>query len=76
MANDYTWTFTTATVGTYFKVPDTNQSLCYDTFGNVISCVGTGQDGDYLIEVPGTQYFLIISLLVISPSHNHIYKVD
>ena len=31
-------------------VPDTGQSTCYDTPGNVISCDGTGQDGAYSIN--------------------------
>jgi len=33
-----------------FKLPDTGQTLCYDTSGNVISCFGTGQDGAYNIK--------------------------
>lgn len=32
--------------GTY-KLPDTGQTTCYDTSGNVINCKGTGQDGAY-----------------------------
>ena len=28
------------------KVPKTGQTTCYDAAGNVISCTGTGQDGD------------------------------
>ncbi len=27
-------------------LPETGQKICYDSTGNVISCVGTGQDGD------------------------------
>ncbi|MDD2734858.1 MAG: DUF1566 domain-containing protein [Desulfuromonadaceae bacterium] len=29
-------------------LPETGQNLCYDAAGNVISCSGTGQDGDWL----------------------------
>jgi hypothetical protein len=28
-------------------LPDTGQTLCYDSSGNTISCAGTGQDGAY-----------------------------
>jgi hypothetical protein len=34
-----------AFVGTV-QLPKTGQTTCYDTSGNVISCTGTGQDGD------------------------------
>ncbi len=30
-----------------FKLPDTGQTLCYDSAGKVINCAGTGQDGEY-----------------------------
>ena len=30
-----------------FKLPDTGQTQCYTSVGNVISCAGTGQDGEY-----------------------------
>lgn len=33
-------------------VPRTGQSLCYDTAGKVISCAGTGQDGERRIGAP------------------------
>ena len=33
-----------------FKLPDTGQTTCYDTAGNVISCASTGQDGAYNIN--------------------------
>lgn len=33
-----------------FKLPDTGQTLCYDSSGNEISCSGTGQDGEYNIN--------------------------
>jgi hypothetical protein len=33
-----------------FNLPDTGQTACYDTSGNVISCAGTGQDGEYNIH--------------------------
>ena len=33
-----------------FKLPDTGQTACYDTNGNIISCAGTGQDGEYNIN--------------------------
>jgi len=28
------------------NLPKTGQTICYDTSGNVISCAGTGQDGE------------------------------
>lgn len=33
-----------------FKLPDTGETTCYGSSGNVISCVGTGQDGAYNIN--------------------------
>jgi hypothetical protein len=33
-----------------FKLPDTGQTTCYDTSGNVINCAGAGQDGSYSIN--------------------------
>ncbi len=33
-----------------FALPDTGQTLCYDTAGAVIDCAGTGQDGEYNIN--------------------------
>jgi hypothetical protein len=33
-----------------FKLPDTGQTLCYDSSGSVIDCTGTGQDGAYNIN--------------------------
>jgi fibronectin type 3 domain-containing protein len=33
-----------------FILPDTGQTLCYDSSGNVIDCTGTGQDGAYDIN--------------------------
>jgi Protein of unknown function (DUF1566) len=33
-----------------FKLPDTGQTTCYDSSGNVINCAGTGQDGEYTIN--------------------------
>jgi hypothetical protein len=33
-----------------YKLPETGQTLCYDASGNVISCEGTGQDGEYTIN--------------------------
>ena len=29
------------------SVPQTGQTLCYDTAGTEIDCAGTGQDGEY-----------------------------
>ena len=41
---------TLLTVGFVFasaiELPRTGQTICYDTSGNVISCTGTGQDGE------------------------------
>ena len=31
-------------------MPDTGQTTCYDTDGNVIDCQGTGQDGEFSIN--------------------------
>ncbi len=37
--------------GSYgFLLPDTGQTNCYDSSGNVITCTGTGQDGAYPIN--------------------------
>jgi hypothetical protein len=33
-------------------VPRTGQSLCYDAAGNVISCVNSGQDGEFRYGAP------------------------
>lgn len=33
-----------------FSLPDTGQTKCYDTDGNVIACASTGQDGEYSIN--------------------------
>jgi Protein of unknown function (DUF1566)/Bacterial Ig-like domain/Putative binding domain, N-terminal len=30
-----------------FRLPDTGQTTCYDSSGNVVDCTGTGQDGEY-----------------------------
>lgn len=41
-----------AVIGTYnvfasvIQLPQTGQTDCYDSIGNIISCAGTGQDGD------------------------------
>ena len=34
------------------EAPRTGQTICYDTDGNVITCAGTGQDGDWLAGAP------------------------
>jgi hypothetical protein len=34
-------------VGKCRKLPATGQTKCYDTAGTIISCTGTGQDGEY-----------------------------
>lgn len=33
--------------GSSFKLPDSNQSNCYDTSGATRSCAGTGEDGEF-----------------------------
>lgn len=33
-----------------FALPDTGQTLCYDSAGSVIDCAGTGQDGEYSLN--------------------------
>ncbi len=40
------------TVSSTFLLPDTNQENCYDSSGEQITCSGTGQDGDYIINAP------------------------
>ena len=34
------------------RVPQTGQTICYDTNGNIIQCAGTGQDGEYQYGTP------------------------
>jgi hypothetical protein len=41
----------TATLGGGAGVPKTGQTTCYDAGGTVISCAGTGQDGDLQLGV-------------------------
>jgi hypothetical protein len=33
------------------KLPQTGQTLCYDSLGDIIPCLGTGQDGDILAGI-------------------------
>jgi hypothetical protein len=35
-----------------YAVPQTGQTICYDTNGNIIDCAGTGQDGEYQYGTP------------------------
>ncbi|HJV64809.1 MAG TPA: Ig-like domain-containing protein [Geomonas sp.] len=46
-----TTSYKTASADTV-KTPKTGQNLCYDVAGNVISCTGTGQDGETQIGLP------------------------
>lgn len=39
-----------AVTGFSWTMPDTGQTTCYDTDGNVIDCQGTGQDGEFTIN--------------------------
>jgi len=39
---------TTTTAGVY-KVVDTNQMKCFDSVGDELSCIGSGQDAEYLM---------------------------
>src|SRR3990172_2309481 len=39
-------------IGGTIQLPQTGQKTCYDTNGVVISCPGTGQDGDIQAGVP------------------------
>ena len=32
-------------------LPQTGQTVCYDSLGDIIPCLGTGQDGDILAGV-------------------------
>ncbi len=52
MVAPYSWSFTTAAVGSMFIVPDTGQTLCSTSSGSLTSCAGTGQDGAYSINPP------------------------
>lgn len=40
--------FCSAGLSFAFTLPDTGQTVCYDSSGNTISCTGTGQDGAYV----------------------------
>ena len=51
MVVPYTWTFTTSSADSG-KMPDTNQTACYDASGTMIACEGSGQDGAYNINPP------------------------
>jgi hypothetical protein len=42
--------FCCGTLSYAFTMPDTGETTCYDASGNVISCVGTGQDGEHIIN--------------------------
>ncbi|PJZ76816.1 DUF1566 domain-containing protein [Leptospira neocaledonica] len=33
--------------GSSFKLPDANQTICYDTSGVTRACIGTGEDGEF-----------------------------
>ncbi len=33
------------------QLPKTGQTTCYDESGNVISCAGSGQDGDTQVSI-------------------------
>jgi len=51
----YAW----AVAGTSTILPQTGQTLCYNTVGTPIACAGTGQDGDYqygVAWVPATRF--------------------
>ncbi|HTZ16968.1 MAG TPA: DUF1566 domain-containing protein [Dissulfurispiraceae bacterium] len=39
-----------------FNLPDTGQTLCYNTYEQVISCAGTGQDGEFSIHPLSLSY--------------------
>jgi hypothetical protein len=41
-----------AVAGTTTLLPKTGQAACYDTAGAVVSCSGTGQDGEYQAGIP------------------------
>jgi len=44
--------FPKATLGGVIQLPQTGQTTCYNTEGNVIPCAGSGQDGDIRAGVP------------------------
>jgi Protein of unknown function (DUF1566) len=48
LRTDGTWGHMTGTLGVaYVWVPKTAQNQCWDTGGSLITCTGTGQDGDF-----------------------------
>lgn len=49
-------------------LPKTGQTLCYDTLGDIISCLGTGQDGDRLAGAawPSPRFTTDVSLQCIT----------
>ncbi|MBI5194449.1 MAG: hypothetical protein HZA08_13570 [Nitrospirae bacterium] len=57
--------FVLAGAGTV-DLPKTGQTTCYDSFGAVIACAGTGQDGDIQAGVwPGPVLVLQITVMVL-----------
>jgi hypothetical protein len=53
------WGLTTGTSGTFAfaLLAATGQNTCYDASGNVISCAGTGQDGEYQLGATASPRF-------------------
>lgn len=45
-SSSYVWTMRTSQVTATIDLPKTGQTTCYDDAGAVITCAGTGQDGD------------------------------
>ena len=48
------------------QLPQTGQTTCYDASGTVISCTGTGQDGEFQAGVAWP----------ISKEMNHVWKIQ
>ena len=48
-------------------LPQTGQTLCYDSLGDIIPCLGTGQDGDILAGVtwPNERFAIVVCLYCI-----------
>ena len=51
IAQSYLWPTRSGSAG-IIQLPKTGQTTCYDTAGTVVSCGGTGQDGEIQAGVP------------------------
>lgn len=58
--NSYAWPVRTGQTGV-IQLPKTGQRTCYDSGGTLISCAGTGQDGEIQAGVPWPSPRFIVS---------------